>query len=218
MNAPAKYAIWITLGLIVEVIAAVLSIAATFTGCRSAPLPDVFSFVFPYGFILAPHGSPEGFVSWLIMITSAVQMPFYGWILAHQWVRHRLLRAMLVLACVHLLAGAIGFEMARTDPNPLIGWRCTGMAFVLGNALTWPEEGLPPQPKAIKDDYQDFVKKLPTRMGHSESYWIDEVCVFEDGTGRHAVDIEIQLDRPWHYALFYDKNNRFFRDFPVFFD
>ena len=113
---------------------------------------------------------------------------------------------MLALACVHLVAGGIGFAMAITDPNPLRGWNCTGDT--MGNVLSLPADDLPRLPKAITDDYNDFIKKLPIRMGRSESYWIDWVYVFEDGTGRHAIDIQIQLDRPEHYALFYDKDNK----------
>jgi len=95
------------------------------------------------------------------------------------------------------------------QPDPLIGWKELGS---MGwNGLASPGDHLPPLSKAITDDYQDFINKLPIRKdhaNHSESYWIDEVSVFEDGTGQHAVVIQIPLDGTWwKHILIYDKNN-----------
>jgi hypothetical protein len=209
MKAPAKYAICIIVGVVVEIVGLGLLFLAIFGFETTVPPAPFISFVFPSVCILAPYGHAEGFVSGLLMCIVPLQMPFYGWILAREWVRHRLLRAMLALACFHLLAGGIGFEMAtKAATFPLKGWKQTGSIGLAGG------ENLAPLPVSITDDYQDFIKKLPIRKDpfgfgdRSYSYWIDMVSSWEDGTGQQAIDIEIQLDEAWHYALIYDKNNR----------
>ena len=71
--------------------------------------------------------------------------------------------------------------------------------------------------KAISDDVQDFVNKLP--VDHLPDYvgggtrrwcyWISRMTFLEDGAGQHAVSFEIPHDGThWEYVLIYDKNNK----------
>jgi hypothetical protein len=59
--------------------------------------------------------------------------------------------------------------------------------------------------KAIQDDYQDYIQKLPPEEKKFASYEHD----FEDGTGQHAVKIVILLDgTEWSHVLIYEKDNK----------
>jgi hypothetical protein len=59
--------------------------------------------------------------------------------------------------------------------------------------------------KAITDDYRGYIEKLPN--GEKES--IGPIQFFENGTGGHAVRIEIALNRTdWAHILIYDKENK----------
>jgi hypothetical protein len=113
MSATAKYTICIVVGVVIEFIGVVLVMGATFTGEHTAPVPIGFSFVFPYAFILSPHGDADGFLGWSLIVITLLQMPIYGGIFAREWVRHRVFRALLVLGCVHLVAALIGIAMTR---------------------------------------------------------------------------------------------------------
>ena len=108
-----------------------------------------------------------------------------------------------------------------TTTNPLVGWKETSEIDWLSKAngprelppYVSPQTPLPPPlPKVITDDWMDFIKKLPPSKQfpeHSESYWIDEVSFYEDGTGQNAVVIQIPLSGTWwKYVLIYDKNNK----------
>jgi hypothetical protein len=61
--------------------------------------------------------------------------------------------------------------------------------------------------KAIRDDYQAYIQALPlTQRG-----CIGNISLFEDGTGQHAVSIEIfenNRNAEWQQTLFYDKDNK----------
>lgn len=79
---------------------------------------------------------------------------------------------------------------AGPAPNPLSGWN---MDFS-------------PQLNAVIDkDCQDYIKHLtPEEIGHSRISGY-----FNDGTGQHAVEIEVALNGTWwKHVLFYDKNNK----------
>lgn len=59
--------------------------------------------------------------------------------------------------------------------------------------------------KAIQDDYQDYIQKLPPEERKFATYDND----FEDGTGQHAVLITVGIhDTNWRHILIYDKNNK----------
>jgi hypothetical protein len=112
-----------------------------------------------------------------------------------------------------LAAYVLGSGCTAPKPalDPLAGWK--GMGSMTWNGLKTPGERPPPLPEAIIDDYQGYIKKLPMHKGHfvdrSESYFIDRVSFFEDGTGKHAVQIRIPLDGvEWEHVLIYDKDNK----------
>ena len=59
----------------------------------------------------------------------------------------------------------------------------------------------------IADDYGDYFQTLP----HREKYCVTEkkMWFLEDGTGRHAVKIEIPLNETYYeHVLIYDKDNK----------
>lgn len=59
--------------------------------------------------------------------------------------------------------------------------------------------------KAIRDDYQDYVRHLPAR----KRKYVGMIFLLEDGAGQHAVKIEIDFNGTWlEHALIYDRENR----------
>ncbi len=94
-----------------------------------------------------------------------------------------------------LLAFCMAVGCAPTR-NPLEGWK--GWGADTGYHLD----------KAITDDYQSYIKTLPTRESAIAEAKFSQMF-FEDGTGQHAVEISIPLDGTWwKYVLIYDKNNK----------
>src|SRR5580698_11606395 len=96
-----------------------------------------------------------------------------------------------LLTAIVLVAGC---ATQKPTPDPLTGWKILG-----GNHYDKID-------KSIVDDYQDYIRKLPAE----ESYYAkgSAVWFFEDGTGQHAVKIEIPLNGAYsEHVLFYDKNN-----------
>ena len=59
--------------------------------------------------------------------------------------------------------------------------------------------------KAIVDDYKSYIENLP----NGEKRFVGPVQFFDDGTGMHAVRIEIALNgTDWAHILFYDRENK----------
>jgi hypothetical protein len=57
----------------------------------------------------------------------------------------------------------------------------------------------------IEKDYQDYIQKLSPE----ERKFANVSGYFEDGTGQHAVQIEIPLNGTWWFhVLIYDKDNK----------
>jgi hypothetical protein len=59
--------------------------------------------------------------------------------------------------------------------------------------------------KAIQADYKDYIQKV-----HPDEI-VGNIALLEDGTGQHAVSIEIFIkgkNASWQYALIYDKENK----------
>jgi hypothetical protein len=124
-----------------------------------------------------------------------------------------------------LVAAVVLSVGCKNGTNPLIGWKCVGSMplATLSSLRGWTNSTItaplgelpaPPLSKAISDDYQDFVQKLPVRKDpfgfgdRSERYFIEGVSVFEDGTGQRAILINIPLDGTyWNYVLIYNKSD-----------
>jgi hypothetical protein len=118
---------------------------------------------------------------------------------------------LLALAVLTLAAGC----ESTTDPLAA-GWKPVApMGYKVGemSADITPLPGY----KAISDDVQNFVNKLP--VDHLADYagggtrrwcyWIFGVTLFEDGTGQHAVKIKInRVNHDENYVLIYDKSNK----------
>ena len=90
------------------------------------------------------------------------------------------------------LLGGCGGCQTKT-PDPLAGWKVL---------FSRDYEKFD---KAITDDYQDYIQKLPPK----ERNGVGPISYFEDGTGQHAVRIEIAINgTDWAHVLIYDKNNK----------
>src|SRR6266567_3226907 len=110
----------------------------------------------------------------------------------------KLARFAILLAVSILLSGCtfllhpINSTFARHS-NPIAGWR-----------FCWSQDPNK-RDKAIRDDYQDYINKLPPKKRN----YVGSVFFFEDGAGQQAVQIEIDLDGTrWEHVLIYDKNNK----------
>jgi hypothetical protein len=77
-------------------------------------------------------------------------------------------------------------------PDPLAGWKV--------------ELNHRPDQTIVKD-YQDYIQETLSGKG----YFIDEnnIWFFKDGSGQHAIKIEIPLNGVWReHVLIYDKDNK----------
>jgi len=97
-------------------------------------------------------------------------------------------------SCILLVAFVWVSGCAPQTPDPLAGWRL---------CYSQNPKDLGP---AIMADYQDYMQKLsPQDRSH-----IGITNTFEDGTGQHAISIEVFVtgDTSWRYALIYSKENK----------
>jgi len=100
------------------------------------------------------------------------------------WLIYPILLAALVWTAV----------CASQTPDPLVGWHVSSLNDLDLN-------------KAINDDYRDFIQKLPAK----ERDYVGTTDFFEDGTGKHAVSIDVfsnHTNAAWRYALIYNKDNK----------
>jgi hypothetical protein len=85
---------------------------------------------------------------------------------------------------------------ARQHPDPLSGWHFCSLNNLDTN-------------KAVSDNYHEYINKLPPE----ERKDVGSVFYFEDGTGRHAVTIEVSINgifegTEWRHVLIYDNENK----------
>jgi hypothetical protein len=90
--------------------------------------------------------------------------------------------------------GCAMFE--RQHPDPLEGWHISDVSNLDTN-------------KEISDDYHAYIDKLSLK----ERKGLMPALYFEDGTGRHAVAIGIDINgvfegTEWRHVLIYDGENR----------
>jgi hypothetical protein len=94
----------------------------------------------------------------------------------------------ILFAAVGLLAGC----SSKPTPDPLTSFHFSSLNNLHSN-------------KAIMDDYQDYIQKLPKPDGS----FVGSVDFFEDGTGQHAVQIYQGINGTWWiHDLIYDKDNK----------
>jgi hypothetical protein len=90
---------------------------------------------------------------------------------------------------IWILLAACVWVVGCATPNPLAGWKVY---------FHEPDQ-------TITNDYQDYIQKLPPE----ERKYAGGIQYFEDGTGQHAVKIEIGLNGTWwQHVLIYDKNDK----------
>jgi hypothetical protein len=59
--------------------------------------------------------------------------------------------------------------------------------------------------KAIMNDYQDYIQKLPDEERKS----VGPIFLFEDGAGQHAAEFKLGVNGTvWEHVLIYDKDNK----------
>jgi hypothetical protein len=97
----------------------------------------------------------------------------------------------LMFMTVFLLG--FGCNTSKPTPDPLAGFHVTSLVDLDNN-------------KAITDDYKDYIQKLPPK----EKQYFGPTFYFEDGTGQHAVEIEVLIGGKdsWMHILIYDKYNK----------
>ena len=121
------------------------------------------------------------------------------------------------LVFVFVLAVVLAFgcrcSTSRPEPDPLAGWKSdgdSGYVNMEGSCQAYIENI--PFGMLVAGDVEKFIKELPVHKGEfgdrSESYWVDNISLFEDGTGQHAVKIHIPLLGTYvNYVLIYNKSN-----------
>jgi hypothetical protein len=93
----------------------------------------------------------------------------------------------------------VGGCVTKPRPDPLEGWK-----------LSWRQDPTLVN-KAIRDDYEDYIQKLPAK----ERRFVSESSIrfFENTTGQRAVRISIPLPGFWSgiwwdHILIYDTKNK----------
>jgi len=109
----------------------------------------------------------------------------------------KIITRILLAACVFASGcGTVHLYPAGSalpGPNPVAGWTACRSQDVgkLDNA--------------IQNDYQDYVCKLSRK----ERMWIGPVGISEDGSGKHAITLQIAwYGTDWAHVLVYDKDNK----------
>jgi hypothetical protein len=100
-------------------------------------------------------------------------------------------KSMMLSFGVFIITFALGFgcNSSNQKPNPLAGWQI---------------DFKPPAP-AIEKDSKDYMEKLPPE----EKKYAGWGNNYKDGTGQHAVVIEIDLKpNAWYHVLIYDKDDK----------
>ena len=81
---------------------------------------------------------------------------------------------------------------SKPTPDPLAGFHVSSLGNLDAN-------------KTITDDYKNYIQTLSTE----ERKYLGTILFYEDGTGQHAVKIEIGLNGTWwEHVLTYDKDNK----------
>ena len=91
--------------------------------------------------------------------------------------------------CMMVLSGC-SCTSPKPTPDPLAGFHA---------ASKNPDQ-------VIVDDYQNYIQNLSPE----EKKYANANGYFEDGTGQHAVRIEVDIEgkNAWYHILFYDKDSK----------
>jgi len=121
MIAAKKYLICIGIGVLVEIVAAILLVLLAFSTIPVS-LDRIVVFVFPYScYSNLQIAFPLVFASAFSLL---LQWPLYGWILGSGWVHHRISRYAVVLAGFHIIAAVVAFWYISKHPADIShAWR-----------------------------------------------------------------------------------------------
>jgi hypothetical protein len=104
------------------------------------------------------------------------------------------MKAIQITFCVlvAIVVSLVGCVTPARHADPLAGWQFSSLTNLDTN-------------KAITDDYQDYIQKLSPE----ERKRLGIVKFFADGTGQHAVKIEVGFKGTWwEHVLIYNKDNK----------
>ena len=95
--------------------------------------------------------------------------------------------------CVMIISGC-SCSAPKPTPDPLAGFHWSSLVNLDNN-------------KSITDDYKAYIQTLSPE--EKKYLGPSPISYFEDGTGQHAVQIEIGLNgTTWEHVLIYDKDNK----------
>jgi hypothetical protein len=93
--------------------------------------------------------------------------------------------------CMMVISGC-SCSAPKPTPDPLAGFHMADLQHLDDN-------------KMITADYKAYIQTLSSE----EQKRAGPILYFEDGTGQHAVDIEIGINgTSWKHVLIYDKDNK----------
>jgi hypothetical protein len=97
-----------------------------------------------------------------------------------------------VLALCAIVISGCGCSASKPTPDPLAGFHMADLQHLDDN-------------KMITADYKAYIQTLSSE----EQKRAGPILYYEDGTGQHAVDIEIGINgTSWENVLIYDKNDK----------
>jgi hypothetical protein len=100
--------------------------------------------------------------------------------------------ALGILTLASVFGFGFGCSSSKPMPDPLAGFHTSSLGNLDSN-------------KAITDDYTAYIQTLLPE----EKKYTGPIQFFEDGTGQHAIQIQIALNGTWWFHdLIYDKDNK----------
>lgn len=99
--------------------------------------------------------------------------------------------ALVVLMLMSTFILGCGCNTSKPTPDPLAGFHSASKKL----------------DQSIINDYQNYIQNLSSEEKQNLGPY--PASFFEDGTGQHAVRIEIGINgTSWEHVLIYDKNNK----------
>ena len=106
-------------------------------------------------------------------------------------VKHSNKLTFALALCAMAISGC-SCSAPKPTPDPLAGFHWSSLVNLDDN-------------KTITDDYKNYILTLSPE----EQRRAGPILYFEDGTGQHAVDIEIGINgTSWKHILIYDKDDK----------
>ncbi len=97
----------------------------------------------------------------------------------------------IVCCLLAMFLCGFGCSSSKPTPDPLAGWQ--------------KDYKSRPGDQIIEKDYKAYIQTLSPE----EKKYMGGTNFFEDGTGQHAVRIEVNLNgATWYHVLLYDKDNK----------